>query len=117
MNQIQFSAAESVLIYHGVKHDHSYNSQKCSISLVRNLFEASSSVAKLMSCGKTKARSITCNVLGPYFARKLIDNLSGAQFYSISVDVSNKGNRKMFPLAVQYFAETGVARGNYYFFI
>ncbi|CAF5111813.1 unnamed protein product, partial [Rotaria sp. Silwood1] len=105
------SAAEGVFIYHGVKHGHSYNSQKCTISLVRNLFESSSSVAKLMSCGKTKARSITCNVLGPYFTRKLIDDLSKAQFYSISVDASNKGNRKMFPFAVQYFAETGVARG------
>ena len=56
-----------------------------------------------MSCGKTKARSITCNVLGPYFISKFINDLSQAQFYSITVDASNKGNRKMFPFHLKLY--------------
>ena len=66
-----------------------------------------------MSCGKTKARAIACNVLGPYFTHKVIDELLKAQYYSLSVDASNKGNCKMFPFAVQYFSEIGVCRGKY----
>ncbi|CAF5029313.1 unnamed protein product, partial [Rotaria socialis] len=60
---------------------------------------------------RTKSRAIACNVLGPYFTNKVIDDLLKAQYYSLSVDASNKGNCKMFPFAVQYFSPTGVRRG------
>jgi len=60
----KISAAECVLVFHGVKHNHSYRSQQCTTDLARSIF-ASSSVAKSISCGKTKALSIACNVLGP----------------------------------------------------
>lgn len=108
----KISAAEGVFVFHGVKHGHSYRSQKCTTDLVRYVFE-SSSVAKSMSCGKTKARSIACNVLGPYFTNQIVNDLLIARFYSLSVDASNKGTCKTFPFAVQYFSEIGVSRGNY----
>lgn len=109
----KIAAAECVFVFHGVKHGHSYRSQKCTTDLARSIF-ASSSVAKSMSCGKTKARSIACNVLGSFFTNKIIDDLLIAQFYSLSLDASNKGNCKTFPFAVQYFSETGVRRGDYF---
>lgn len=110
----KIAAAECALVFHGVKHGHSYISQKCTTDLVKTLFESSSSLAKSMSCGKTKARSIACNVLGPYFTKKVVDDITKARFYSLSVDASNKGNCKTFPFAVQYFSEIGVSRGNYF---
>ena len=62
----KITVAECVLVYHGVKRRHTYRSQVCAVDLIRNIFE-SSSLARSMSCGKTKARAIVCNVLGPYF--------------------------------------------------
>ncbi|CAF3251972.1 unnamed protein product [Rotaria sp. Silwood2] len=110
----KISAAESVLVYHGVKHGHSYRSQECTTNLVKTLFQ-SSSVAKSLSCGKTKSRSIACNVLGPYFVRKIIDELLEARFYSLSFDSSNKGNCKTYPFAVQFFSNVGVKRACFCF--
>jgi hypothetical protein len=55
----KISATECVFVYHGVKHGHSCMSQKCTIDLVRTVFESSSSsVTKSMSCGKTKVSSL-----------------------------------------------------------
>ena len=48
----------------------------------------------------------------PFFTNKVIDEVLEAQYYSLSVDASNKGNCKMYPFAVQYFSEIGVRRGN-----
>ncbi|CAF3758816.1 unnamed protein product [Rotaria sp. Silwood1] len=106
----KIAAVECVLVFHGVKHGHSYKSQACTVDLIRNVFE-SSLLAKSISCGRTKARSITCNILGPYFTKRVIDDLLNSRFYSLSIDASNKGNCKMFPFTVQYFSEIGVSRG------
>jgi hypothetical protein len=109
----KISAAECVLVYHGIKHGHSYRSQGCTVDLIRTIFE-STSLAKSITCGKTKSRSIACNILGPYFTNQIIDDILKTGFYSLCVDASNKGNEKMFPFAVQYFSEDGVKRGNYF---
>ncbi|CAF3801355.1 unnamed protein product [Rotaria sp. Silwood1] len=106
----KIAAVECVLVFHGVKHGHSYKSQACTVDLIRNVFE-SSLLAKSISCGRTKARSITCNILGSYFTKRVIDDLLNSRFYSLSIDASNKGNCKMFPFTVQYFSEIGVSRG------
>ena len=86
----------SVLVFHGVKHGHSYRSQDYTVHVIRTIFE-SSSFAKSMSCGKTKARAIRFNVLSPYFTTTIIDDLLKARFYSISVDASNKASCKTPP--------------------
>ncbi|CAF1338633.1 unnamed protein product, partial [Rotaria sp. Silwood1] len=106
----KIAAVECVLVFHGVKHGHSYKSQACTVDLIRNVFE-SSLLAKSISCGRAKARSITCNILGSYFTKRVIDDLLNSRFYSLSIDASNKGNCKMFPFTVQYFSEIGVSRG------
>ncbi|CAF1285731.1 unnamed protein product, partial [Rotaria sp. Silwood1] len=100
-------------VYHGVKHGHSYTSQQCTINLVKTLFESSSTVAKSLSCAKTKSRAIACNVLAPYFTRKILDEVLEARFYSISFDASNKGNTKTYPFVVQYFSDIDVKKGKY----
>ncbi|CAF3883283.1 unnamed protein product [Rotaria sordida] len=102
---------EGTFVYHGVKHGHSYTSQQCTINLVKNLFESSSTVAKSLSCAKTKSRAIACNVLAPYFTRKILDEVLEAHFYSISFDASNKGNTKTYPFVIQYFSDIGVKKG------
>jgi hypothetical protein len=110
----KISATECALVFHGVKHGHSYRSQQCTIDLIRTVFE-STPLAKSITCGKTKARSIACNILGPYFTNRIIDDVSQSGFFSLCVDASNKGCCKTFPFAVQYFSEIGVKHGNYSF--
>ncbi len=105
------SAMEGKFVYHGVNHGHSYISQQCTINLVKGLFASSSTVAKNLSCARTKSRAVACNVLAPYFTCKIIDEISESRFYSISFDASNKGNIKTHPLVVQYFSDVGVKRG------
>ena len=109
----KISAVEGAFVYHGVKHGHSYVSQQCTINLVKTLFESSSTVAKSLSCARTKSRAIACNVLAPYFTSKIIDEVIEARFYSMSFDASNKGNTKTYPFVAQYFSDIGVKRGKY----
>ncbi|CAF3555850.1 unnamed protein product [Rotaria sp. Silwood1] len=112
VSEIQkISSIEGTFVYHGVKHGHSYTSQQCTINLVKTLFESSSTVAKSLSCAKTKSRAIACNVLAPYFTRKILDEVLEARFYSISFDASNKGNTKIYPFVIQYFSDIGVKKG------
>ncbi|CAF3888731.1 unnamed protein product [Rotaria sp. Silwood1] len=114
VSEIQkISSIEGTFVYHGVKHGHSYTSQQCTINLVKTLFESSSTVAKSLSCAKTKSRAIACNVLAPYFTRKILDEVLEARFYSISFDASNKGNTKTYPFVVQYFSDIDVKKGKY----
>lgn len=65
-----------------------------------------------MSCGRTKAEALVTEVLAPKAVQEVINKLKSAEDprpFSIQTDASNKGNRKMFPLAVQFFtAESGV---------
>ncbi|CAF0846069.1 unnamed protein product [Rotaria sordida] len=86
-------------------------SQQCIRNPVKDLFASCSNTAKNLACAKTKSRAVACNVLAPYFTSKLIDDISEARFYSISFDVSNKGNIKTYPFTVQYFSDIGVKRG------
>ncbi|CAF5130096.1 unnamed protein product, partial [Rotaria magnacalcarata] len=55
-------AAELTLVYHRVRHGHSYNSQSCTVDVSKKLFH-DSTIAKNISCGRTKARELAVNVL------------------------------------------------------
>jgi hypothetical protein len=59
----KLTAAELSLVYHGVCHAHSYISQSCTIDLVKKIFNESY-IGQNISCGKTKARDLSVNVLG-----------------------------------------------------
>ena len=56
-------AAEITLVYHGIRHGHSYSSQACTADVSKKLFHDSANV-KHLTCGRTKAREIAVNVLG-----------------------------------------------------
>lgn len=97
------SAAELAHVYHSIMHHHSYLSMDCATNLNRIIFSDSKIAAK-MTCGRTKASSIVCNVLSPISIERHLKYLIENNIkFSIANDASNKGNRKMFPISVQYF--------------
>ncbi|CAF4868999.1 unnamed protein product [Rotaria sp. Silwood1] len=106
----EIAAAEGTLVYHGVKHGHSYLSQQCLINVCKTIF-ASSTVANNLSCARTKATSIAVNVLSPCFTQHLLDDLKKSSYFSLLYDASNKGNAKLFPFCVQLLSATGVRKG------
>lgn len=97
------SAAELAHVYHSIMHHHSYLSMDCATNLNRIIFSDSKIAAK-MTCGRTKATSIACNVLSPISIERHLKYLIENNIkFSIANDASNKGNIKMFPISVQYF--------------
>lgn len=65
-----------------------------------------SKISKKMSCGKSKAEAVVTNVLAPKAIEEVLTQLKNDVKplpFSLQTDASNKGNRKMFPLAVQFF--------------
>jgi hypothetical protein len=110
---LQVTAAEVAHVYHTVKHNLSYNSSDCQFKLTAQTLP-DSSIAKKMSCGRTKAEAVVTDVLAPKAVEDVLTKLKGdgkpLQF-SLQTDASNKGNRKMFPLAVQFFTpEEGIEK-------
>ncbi|CAF1057651.1 unnamed protein product [Rotaria sp. Silwood1] len=106
----RLSAAEGALVFHGVKHSHSYLSQSCTINMMKKCFP-DSSIAKNITYDKTKAREIACNVLAPVFTKTIIQDLKNVSYFSISYDASTKGNAKMLPIVAQYFSTFGINHG------
>ena len=52
----RLSAVESAMVFHAVKHSHSYISQACTINMIRKSFQ-DSSTAKNITRDKTKVRT------------------------------------------------------------
>lgn len=97
------TAAEVTFVYHSIMHHHSYLSTECGMKLNKNFFH-DSNLCKKVTCGRTKASAIAENVLGKLSIEKHVKLLVSENIkYSIACDASNKGNRKMFPIAIQYF--------------
>lgn len=97
------AAVEATLTYHGVKHHHSYASQECGNCVVHACFPESP-IARKISCARTKAEAIAMNVLAPHAIEQLLEQLKHGVYFSIATDASNRGNRKMYPLALRYFS-------------
>jgi hypothetical protein len=109
-------AAETVLVFHGVKHGHSYVAQPCLTNVCKTIF-SSSTVANHLSCGRTKSTSIALNALAPYFTRCLPDDLKQSFYCSLHFDASNKGNTKVYPFCVQFLSSSGVKKGMFSYFV
>ncbi|CAF1216373.1 unnamed protein product [Rotaria sordida] len=92
-------AAEGTLVFHGIKHSHSYVSQACTVKLVKKCL-LGSSITKNINCNRTKAREIACNVLAPSLTYALVLELRDVTFFSIAYDSSNRGNSKMLPIVI-----------------
>lgn len=98
--------AELTLTFHCVKHNLSYNSQDCTNKLLQHIV-TDSQITKKISCGKTKSEAIVKDVLAPLAEKDVLDCLKPKDdkplFFSVMTDTSNKGNRKMYPICIQYF--------------
>lgn len=100
----QISLAELVSTFHSVQHHHSYLSTECGNKLFPLIFN-DSNTAKKISCARTKTEAIVVKVLAPFSIEIILTDLENC-FYSLSIDASNKGNRKYFPIVLSYFKKT-----------
>lgn len=112
---LKIARADVLQVYHGIKSHHSYASIDCGIKINKTSYE-DSAIAQKQSCGRTKATAISVNVLGPKSLEMITKELNPPAkeplYFSLACDASNKGNRKMFPLVIQYFnTDFGVKRG------
>ncbi|XP_067214547.1 protein FAM200B-like [Linepithema humile] len=99
---LKISAAEGTLAFHIMKHHNSFKSMDCTSTLLRTLFD-DSDIAKKISCARTKTEAIINGVLSPHCILMVSNDLKNISFVSISTDSSNHGNKKLFPIVVQYF--------------
>lgn len=100
--QARTTLSELAMVYHAIRHQHSYNSTDCGISLNKQIY-FDSPVSTLIQCGRTKATSYAENVLGEKAIEIVIDDIKPPTYFSISTDASNRGNIKLFPIVVTYF--------------
>ncbi|CAF1666666.1 unnamed protein product, partial [Adineta ricciae] len=106
----RLTAVEGAMVFHSVKHSHSYIYQGCTMDMIKHCF-SDSHVGKNISCSRTKAREIACNVLAPSLTDEIVRELRDVSSFSICYDASNKGNVKMLPIAVQFFSRFGIRCG------
>ncbi|XP_061405416.1 uncharacterized protein LOC133340930 isoform X1 [Lethenteron reissneri] len=95
------TAAELANVYHTVRHNLSYNSMGCGIKF------GDLCTSKKISCGRTKAESLVKDVLAPKAVSHILNALCREGQhpfpFAIQTDAASKGNRKSFPIAVQFF--------------
>lgn len=66
-------------------------------------------MAKKVHCGRTKAEAIVKNIPSPNSIELAIQDLKmimafqNGSYFSITIDASNKGYQKMYPIVVLYF--------------
>jgi hypothetical protein len=95
------TVSELCLTYHTINHYLSYNSMDCNVKLIKNLFK-DSKIAQTLQCGRTKMEALNENVLCPLSIEIHLNAIKDKKF-SIASDASNKGNVKLYPIAIQYF--------------
>lgn len=96
------AAVEATLAYHTVYHHLSFRSTDCTHRLFSELFD-DSKIATKVQCGRTKTQAIVDNVLAPYSLEIVHETLKTVKFVGVSTDGSNFGNKKIFPILIQYF--------------
>ncbi|XP_037504964.1 uncharacterized protein LOC119381046 [Rhipicephalus sanguineus] len=103
------TAAELGTIFHGIKHNYSYLSMDCGSKLAPKVF-SDSDIASRMRLGRTKMEHLVKDVLAPYAVECIVEKLRPAGRnlpFALSTDASNKGNRKLFPIAVRFYDVSG----------
>lgn len=118
LEEDEIKLSEVAVIYHGLKHHHSFLSMDCGSKLLSQFFP-DSDICKKIRMGRTKIEALIQNVLAPYSIECLVKRLRRTASnkphlpYSLSTDASNKGNKKMFPVAIKFFdvEESGLTDG------
>lgn len=62
-----------------------------------------STIAKNVTCGRTKVEAIVNNVIGPYTLELTLQGTNKVSFIGVATDASNHNAVKMFPVVIQYF--------------
>jgi hypothetical protein len=96
------SAAEGTMAFHTVSHHLSYRSNDCTSALYKTVFN-DSETAKKYSSARTKTEAIINSVIAPHAVDIVIEIMNGISCFGLSVDGSNHGNQKVFPILIQYF--------------
>jgi hypothetical protein len=104
--ELKVSMIELAQVYHGVNHHHSCLSIDCGLKINSKLY-SDSIIGKKIHCGRTNAESIVENILEPKFIELCLEAMKAGTAnpvpFSLASDASNKGNHKLFPIAVKYF--------------
>ncbi|GFU98718.1 disintegrin and metalloproteinase domain-containing protein 29 [Trichonephila clavipes] len=95
--------AELTEVYHSIKHHISYVAQDCSLKVLKQVI-SDSDIVKQMTGGRTKCTALVNQVLFPYSMELVQEDLKNHDPFSVATDASNKGNRKFFQVAIQYFS-------------
>ncbi|GFT64730.1 dimer_Tnp_hAT domain-containing protein [Trichonephila clavipes] len=95
--------AELTEVYHSIKHHISYVAQDCSLKVLKQVIN-DSDIVKQMTGGRTKCTALVNQVLFPFSMELVQEDLKNDVPFSVATDASNKGNRKIFPVAIQYFS-------------
>lgn len=78
----------------------------CGLKLTSKLYP-DSTIATKQQCGRTKAESLVENILANKSIEMVLQEMKVSSdspvYFSIATDASNKGNRKLYPIAVRYF--------------
>lgn len=93
----KLAATEGAWAYHTVNHNHSFRSTDCTSKLVQKCFEAK------YGCARTKTEAIVSNVLAPFAAEELENDLKSVNYVTLFTDSSNHQSTKVFPILVRYF--------------
>lgn len=100
----QIAAAEGTRAFHTVRHHFSFRSCDCSHKLLKFIIP-DSKIAKSISSARTKTEAIVVNVLAPLSVEMVMEELKTVDFISISTDASNHGDKKLFPVLIQYYSK------------
>lgn len=98
---LEVAAMEGTWAYHVISANHSFKSSDCASKIFRSCFQM-----KKFTCSQTKCQAIVLNVIAPQIRKMLIEDLKKCSFVSVSVDASNHGSIKIFPVLVRFFIPT-----------
>ncbi|CAF4401328.1 unnamed protein product, partial [Rotaria magnacalcarata] len=85
------------MVLYTVKHSHSHISHVCTINIIKKCFP-DSSTAKNITCDRTKAREIACNVLAPSLTSYIVNEIRNVSFFQFVMMLRIKEISKWFQL-------------------
>jgi hypothetical protein len=95
----KIAASEALVAYRTVHQGQSFRANDCLSTLIKKIYEPK------FSSARSKSEAIITNILSPYIAGKVKEDLNKTKSIPVSLDASNKKDIKLFPIVVRYFLE------------